>query len=293
VEIYALKSLDKEPLFRLHLRYPTRVFTLDENTFILITNDSSIRCITQQINKNNIKFNQTLNQQLNIKCSRLFCSLLTLQSKLSLVVLDDDQHSLAIWTSNDISYMNIDFPQPSSTRLLRMTGEKSQENLLFYFENKSLISCQIQLTNPHSYYLTPFDTADMYCLKSNCLATAINGENQLNLHNINSCVCHEPIQLENECEQLCLNESGDYVFALVKPRILCMYRVHDRRQLGRLFVYDYVTTMIADKDFIILGMNDRRLLTLMIADPDDPTVQSKIQALPSRYEKKNEFFVLI
>jgi hypothetical protein len=61
-----------------------------------------------------------------------------------------------------------------------------------------------------------------------------------------------------------------------------MYRVKDRRQLGRLYAYDSVAKMIASKDFVILGMNDRRLLTLMIADPDDPELQSKIQALPSR-----------
>ncbi|CAF3642827.1 unnamed protein product [Rotaria sordida] len=286
-EIYELNSLNKEPLFRLHLRYPTRVFTINEDTFILITNDGSIRCITQQINKNNIKFNQTSNKQLNIKCSKLFTSILTLHSKASLIILADDQHSLAIWTSNEIIYMDIDLSQYSSTHLIRMTSEKNQEILLFYFENKSLYSCRIQLSNKNSYQITPFDTADIYTLKNNCLATAINGENQLNLHNINLCICHEPIQLENECEQLCLNESGDYVFALVKPRVLCMYRVKDRRQLARLFVYDYVTTMIANNDFIILAMNDRRLLTLMIADPDDPALQSKIQALPSRNLKRD------
>jgi hypothetical protein len=283
-EVYALQSLNKEPLFRLHLRYPTSVFSFDENTFILITNDGSIRCISQQITKNNVKFNQTSNKQLNITCSRLFTTLLTLNSKQTLIVLDDDQHSLAIYTSNDIIYMNIDLSQySSSTRLLRMTSEKTEEVILFYFENKSLISCRIQLsTNRNSYALTPFDTADMYCLKHNCLATTIHGDNLLNFHNIRSCVCHEPIQLENKCEQLCLNESGEYVFALVKPRILCTYRVKDRRPLGRLFVYDFVTRMIASKDFIVLAMNDRRLLTLLIADPDDPTLQSKIQALPSR-----------
>ena len=209
--------------------------------------------------------------------------MLTLNSKQSLIVLADDQKSLAVYTLNDIIYINIDLSQYSSTPLLQMTSEKSAEVLLFYFENKSLLSCRVQLSSKqNSYHLTPFDTADMYCLKNNCLATTINGENQLNFHNIHSCVCHEPIQLENECEQLCLNESGDYVFALVKPRILCMYRVKDRRQLGRLFVYDFVTRMIASNDFIVLGMNDRRLLTLMIADPDDPELQSKIQALPSR-----------
>ncbi|CAF4198800.1 unnamed protein product, partial [Rotaria sordida] len=200
-EIYALKSLNQEPLFRLHLHYPTRVFFIDENTFILITNDGSIRCITQQINKNNIKFNQTSNKQLNFKCSRLFTSILTLDFIPSLIILADDEYLLGIYRSNDIIYMNIDLSQYSSTRLLRITSEKSEEILLFYFENKSLISCRIQLsTNKNSYHLIPFDTADIYCLKNNCLATVINDKNRLNLYNIHSCVCHESIQLENKCE---------------------------------------------------------------------------------------------
>ena len=163
-----------------------------------------------------------------------------------------------------------------------MTSEPSQEVLLFYFENKSLVACQIQSSRSHSYHLTAYDTADIYCLKNNCLATVLNGERLLNLHNIHQSVCHEPILLESLCEQLCLSESGAYLFALVQPRILCMFRVADRRPLGRLFVYDFVSTMVANDEFVVLAMNDRRLLTLMIADPDDPQLQSKIQALPSR-----------
>lgn len=243
--------------------------------------------------KNSLKYEQSSNKQLDIKCCRLLCSMLTLNSKTSLVVLADDERSLAIWTLNDTIYLNIDLSQYSSTHLIRMTGEIKQNVLLLYFQDKSLCSCQIQLSNKISCNLTPFDTADIYALKNNCLATAINGQNQLNLQNIDLCICHEPIQLENECEQLCLNESGDYVFALVKPRVLCMYRVIDRRRLARLFVYDFVTTMTANNDFIILAINDRRLLTLMIADPDDPKLQSKLQALPSRYRKINTYCFFI
>ncbi|CAF5010040.1 unnamed protein product, partial [Rotaria magnacalcarata] len=39
--------------------------------------------------------------------------------------------------------------------------------------------------------------------------------------------------------------------------------------------------MTADNEFLVLTLNDRRLLTLMIADPNDPTVQTRIQSLPS------------
>ncbi|CAF4345321.1 unnamed protein product, partial [Adineta steineri] len=143
-EIYSMKSLNKQTLFRLHLRHPTRVFVIDEEVFILLTNDGSIRFITRQINKNNVKFNQTSNKQLNIQCKYLFSSIITLNSKQSLIVLADDGHSLAICTLNDIIYMNIDFTRHSSSRLLHFTSDESQGFLLFYFEDKSLISCRIE-----------------------------------------------------------------------------------------------------------------------------------------------------
>ncbi|CAF4090255.1 unnamed protein product [Adineta steineri] len=173
-EIYSMKSLNKQTLFRLHLRHPTRVFVIDEEVFILLTNDGSIRFITRQINKNNVKFNQTSNKQLNIQCKYLFSSIITLNSKQSLIVLADDGHSLAICTLNDIIYMNIDFTRHSSSRLLHFTSDESQGFLLFYFEDKSLISCRIELTNKHSYELTSFNKVDMYYLKNTCLATIIN-----------------------------------------------------------------------------------------------------------------------
>jgi hypothetical protein len=119
-------------------------------------------------------------------------------------------------------------------------------------------------------------------MNDDCLATVNNTNKQLSLEHFRSSTHNQPIQLDNECEHLCLNESGRYVFVVVKPRLLLMYRVDDSRRLARLFVYDFVTSIIADEHFIVLAMNDRRLLTLMIADPDDPQLASKIQALPSR-----------
>ena len=282
VEIYALPSLHKEPVFRLHTRCAAKAFTTDAKTFILITNDGSIRSLSQQASKTLIKFQQTSIKQVNIKCSKLFTSMLTLNSKPSLVILDDDQHSLAIWLADELIYMSIDLSPHASKRLVRLTSEPNQEVLLCYFENKALVGCRIALGKKNTCHLTLYDTADIYSSKNNCLATVSTGDNRLYLHNIHSSVCYDPIPLESECEQLCLNESGQYVFALVKPRVLLMYRVSDCRRLGRLFVSDFVTTMVANEDFVVLAMNDRRLLTLLIADPDEPRTQSKIQALPSR-----------
>lgn len=291
IEVYALRSLQKQPLFRLHLRQPTRVFTFDQNTFILVTNDGSARLITQQITGKTVKFNQTLQQQINIQCLRLWCSIVTVESKSSLVVLDDDQRSLVIWTPDNLHTLDINLTSSSPIRLLQMISDPCSSNLLFYFENRLLTLCQLQILSGNlSFQLTSYESVDRCSLRKNSLVTVNNDEYQLNFYQIDSSNNHGPIELADECLELCLNECGDYTFVLIKPRVLLMYRMKDGRQIGKLFLYDHVTAMVANEDFVVLGMNDRRLLTLMIADPDDSNLQSKIRALPSRYEVTEKFF---
>ncbi|CAF3350113.1 unnamed protein product [Rotaria sp. Silwood2] len=65
-----------------------------------------------------------------------------------------------------------------------------------------------------------------------------------------------------------------------------MYSIDDGRQMAKLFLYDFVSSMRINDDFVVLAMNDRRLLTLMIADPNDPNIRKKIRALPSRNQRR-------
>ncbi|CAF3152695.1 unnamed protein product [Rotaria sp. Silwood2] len=288
IVIYSAKSLNDEALYSLHLPSPARVHSTISENFYVLTCNGIVYSIAQQITSDNeFNFNQKVNSQLKIPCSMMLSSVVALNGLESLIVFADNGQSMAICTMERVIYIDVDVsPYTSSSSLKSITSEKTQNLLLLYFNNKTLISCQVKLDESNergSLQLTLFDQADKFCLQNNCLATYNNGNIQLNLHNIRSCTCYEPIELDNECQYLCFNESATYVFALVKPRVLFMYRMADRRQMAKLFVYDFVLSMVADNDFLVLAMNDRRLLILMITDPDDPTLQARIQALPSRY----------
>ncbi|CAF4890317.1 unnamed protein product [Rotaria sp. Silwood1] len=286
IEIHSAKSLNNEPLFSFHLRSPARVHSTPSGIFYVVTCNGIVYSIIQQITSDEqIQFNQTANIQLKIQCSMMFSSVLTLNGLESLIVVADNGQSMAIWNMQQTVYIDIDVSSyVSSLQLKTITGERTKNLLLLYFNDKSLISCQVNLDKSNdkgSLRLTSLDRADKFCLKSHCLTAYNNGKTEFNLHNIHSHTCYEPIQLDNECQELCLNETATYDFALVKPRVLFMYRINDYRQLAKLFVYDFVSFIIAVKEFLVLAMNDRRLLTLMIADPDDPTLQTRIQSLPS------------
>jgi hypothetical protein len=256
--------------------------------FYVLTCKGYVYSVEEQITSNKeIKFNHTADIQLQIQCSMMFSSVLTLNRLECLIIFADNKQSMAISIKDQIIYVDINISPyvSSSTQLKSVTGERTENLLILYFNSKNLISSEINLDKSNgqaSVLLTPFDAVDKYCLKKHCLATFNNEKTQLNLHNIRSSTSSEPIQFDKECQELCLNESAMYVFILFKSRILFMYRIDNHRQLAKLFIYDFVSFMIADNDFLVLAMNDRRLLTLMIADSDDPTLQARIQALPSR-----------
>ncbi|CAF1011555.1 unnamed protein product [Adineta steineri] len=221
----------------------------------------------------------------------MFSAIANLDSNESLVVFDDNLQSIAIWTH---TYLLIYIDITPSEHLLSLnlknySNEPTQDSILLHFNDKSLVVCRIkfdEVNKKGSVEMIPLDTADLFCRKNNFVASINTKQNQLNLRHLRSETLYKSIQIENECEQICLNETATYVFVVIKPRILFMYRVNNGQQMAKLFLYDSVISMRVNNDFIVFAINDRRLLTLMIADPNDPNVQKKIQALPSRNSQR-------
>ena len=288
IEIYSTKSLRHESLFSLHIRSQARIHPTSHGHCYILTCKGSVSSIVQQSTSNGaIKFGQTDNTELTIQCLKMLSSVVTLHGLERLVVLADNGLSMAIWCTEEVIYVDINIsPYGSISQLKSMIGERTEQWLMFHFDSRTLVSGKVKIDQSDkkgSVQFTSRNEVDKFCLKKHCLATYNNKTTQLHLHNIDASTSHEAIELPDECQDLCFNELATYAFVLIKPRVLLMYRMKDGRQLAKLYAYDLVSSMTVDNDFIVLAMYDRRLLTLMIADPDDAILPAKIQALPSRY----------
>ncbi|CAF3243596.1 unnamed protein product [Rotaria sp. Silwood2] len=292
IEIYLCQSLHHEPIFCDQFDSSIRVHSIRNSDFLILTDNGSLCSIVQQSNSDQIiEFKRINDVQLKMSCSMMLSTIVTLDSREHLVVFADSLQTIVLWFDRHLLiYIDINEKQYfSSTYVKSISTEQNQDLILLHFDNRSLVLCQIKLDKSKkngSVNVIPLDSVDLFCMKQNCLATVNKEQNQINLHNIHSQVSYKSIELENECEQICLHKSVMYIFILIKPRILYMYRIDDGRQMAKLFLYDFVSSMKINDDFIVLAMNDRRLLTLMIADPNDPNIQEKIQALPSRNERR-------
>lgn len=288
IEIYSTKSLNDDPFFTLHLRSSARIHSTSSGMFYVLTSYGFIFSIFEEETSNkDIQFNQRENIQLTIQCSMMFSAVLTVNQLQSLIVIADNKQSIGIWTMEQMIYIDITIPPYLSLfQLKSLTAQRTENYFLLYFNNNTLLSSKVNVDKTNvesSIHFISFDQVNIYSMKKQFLATYNNTKLQIDLQNIDSNASHQSIQLNNECEELIFDESASYLFLLVKPRVLLMYRINDGRQLAKLCLYDFSSFMIADNDFIVLAMKDRRLLTLMIADPDDPILKAKINALPSRY----------
>ena len=279
IEIYSGTSLNKEPIFTVDLRSAAKIHATQDGTFLLVTNKGVLQCIAQQTqHSDQVEFHQTVTTQLKIATSSMFSTLVTLNDLEHLVVLADNGQSMALWNGEQMIY--VDMPV-SSLSIKSIDGYSTNDHIFLHLTDQTLLSCRIDL-NPPMIQMDSCGRIDKFACRNDCVAMVNDEKKQLDLRKIPSHSSCQQIQLDHQCEHLCLNESATHVFTIIKPRMLWMYRVSDGRPLAKLFLFDFVLSMTADKYFLVLAMNDRRLLTLMIADPNDLSISKQIRALPSR-----------
>ena len=76
---------------------------------------------------------------------------------------------------------------------------------------------------------------------------------------------------EKWASHVTLTPDGKYILFLAGDRLLCMRRYSDNKLLAQYTVYDPVCSLAVSTNsrYVIVGTKDKRLLTLVIADPDE------------------------
>ena len=96
---------------------------------------------------------------------------------------------------------------------------------------------------------------------------------EIDLNNYN--IMAKKINVDSKCEYVVFND---------KSRLLWLFRIKDSRKLACLPLYGYVNQIRfnLDNSFVCLSMNDRRIFSLLIVDPDRDDHKNRIKQLPSR-----------
>ena len=93
--------------------------------------------------------------------------------------------------------------------------------------------------------------------------------------------------MEAELKRFGLSSDCKYLHLIVNEKLLKFYRLDDMNLIGELLLYSSPIQMLCSDDYICMSMIDRRVISFLICDPNDPKAIDKIKSLPSRY--KNRF----
>ena len=93
---------------------------------------------------------------------------------------------------------------------------------------------------------------------------------------------------ESNVDLITLDAMKEYLMFFDNKKFLWLYRLKDKAKMACLYIYGLANQIkfSSDSKFACLNMNDRRIFTLMLIDPDVKEQKMRIKELPSRFRQE-------
>ena len=90
------------------------------------------------------------------------------------------------------------------------------------------------------------------------------------------------ISKDSSVELYGLNTTNKYAFLIENQKTLRFFNIETRRELIDTVLYSRPGDIVCNNDFICLSMQDSRIISYLINDPEDPNAYNRIKNLNSR-----------
>ena len=92
----------------------------------------------------------------------------------------------------------------------------------------------------------------------------------------------------------CVTEDGCYLATHEKSVALSLYELkNDFKRLAMIPPYYNLNSLIGTQEYIVLAVEDTRILSYLIVDPTEPTHTTRISQLSTRYLLRMWFILII
>ncbi len=179
---------------------------------------------------------------------------------------------IAINNLNELFLLNFDMNRASKLKLIRSSISTLAINLVGRFESFKLINNILLAFDSLNMLLIGFDIYSIIEANSfaKCLFRVKLKEN-----------------LENDFSFISLDyglsPNSEYCYVILNKKFVRLYRAKEQTQMiGEMPLYGEANCSFCTDQFLALGMQDNRVCSYLIADPNDPEAYEKIQQLESR-----------
>jgi hypothetical protein len=285
-----------------------------ENTFIVLSKTikevNPIELYSLSYNQNNKKWSQKTIT--NFKDSLKF-DFNNIDNTLSYAVLTRGQQLFVIYHKNELHYLDNSNGTIQARKSLNETGLdyfvksknliNGQKKLFYQFENtndfiglnnmKQIVYIKyINENNKIELIKSPQDESKFVKigLFKHILFAFCEQKHELNVYNLKSFIekdaFNNPIFKhlfpDNSLQFACISDDCEYLATVEIPKMLSLYRLSDCKRIAHVPLYNEINSILMSDHYVVMGMQDKRILSYLIVDPLKSDHEKRIAALDSR-----------
>lgn len=88
---------------------------------------------------------------------------------------------------------------------------------------------------------------------------------------------------ENKLKYACVSDDSNYVAILDEAKFLSVFRLNNGKRIAYVSLYNEINSLQMSDHFVVMAMQDKRILSYLLVDPLIPEHQNRISKLESRY----------
>ena len=126
-------------------------------------------------------------------------------------------------------------------------------------------------------------------LFKHCLCAYSDRTNELFVYNMNGKESFKsPVFTkqfnENNLQLACFSSDCDYLATIETPKLLSVFRLKDGKRIAHVPLYSDVYCISMSDHYVVIGMQDKRIISYLLVDPQRPDHKGRIECLDSRYK---------
>ena len=88
---------------------------------------------------------------------------------------------------------------------------------------------------------------------------------------------------QNKLEFACVSEDCEYLATFEESRLLSIFRLSNSKRIAHVPVYNEINSILMSDHYVVMCMQDKRILSYLLVDPQKPEHSNRIKELDSRF----------
>ena len=258
------------------IRIDKFIFNKNDNKWI----DESINCLNKLLNN---KVNNIYNKNLHFSDITSKDQLLILYHNNELLCIDSTISAIKsrktyekdyfIESKNFINGKNKLFYQIEETNDFVGINKLKQIIHLNISKDFKMINEKILIENFEGYKIGLFKNILFF-----------DSNNEIKVYNLNNnSIVFNNSFIKNKLQFACISDDCEYLATFEESRLLSLFRLSNSKRIAQVPIYSEINSILMSDHYLVMCMQDKRILSYLIVDPDKPEHSNRMNELDSRY----------